>query len=152
MMTDDCSDSGNWWLVAARASGQGIAVCLSSLLLTMCRPLLTLLRRLGVHSFLPLDLHVTYHQTCGLVLAILSVIHTVCHLGNLEMNLIPDSDTNPGNHSLTQWLLTSHISTLGAVPGQTEITNINSPTDSPVFQATAIRLECGWCWCSVGRS
>ena len=114
----NCPDSGNWWLVTARGSGQGIAVCLSSLLLTMCRPLITLLRRVGVHSFLPLDLHVTYHQSCGVLLAILSVLHTICHLGNLEMNLIPDSVTNPANYTTTQWLLSSHTSTLGTIPGQ----------------------------------
>ena len=117
MLIDDSPDSGNWWLVAARASGQGIAVCLSSLLLTMSRPLITLLRRLGVHSFLPLDLHVTYHQSCGVLLAILSLLHTICHLGNLEMNLIPDSVTNPANYSTTKWLLSSHSTTLGTIPG-----------------------------------
>ena len=116
-MIDVSPDSGNWWLVTARASGQGIAVCLSSLLLTMCRPLITLLRRVGVHSLLPLDLHVTYHQSCGVLLAILSLLHTICHLGNLEMNLIPDSTKNPANYSTTQWLLSSHSSTLGTLPG-----------------------------------
>ena len=119
MMIADSSDRGNWWLVLARASGQGICVCLSSLLLTMCRPLITLLRRLGVHRYLPLDLHVSYHKTCGLLLALLSLLHTACHLVNLEIHLIPDTANNPTNYTITQWLLLSSGTTsLGTIPGQ----------------------------------
>ena len=94
-------------------------MCLFFLLLTMCRPLITLLRRVGVHSFLPLDLHVTYHQSCGVLLAILSVLHTICHLGNLEMNLIPDTANNPANYTTIQWLMSSDTTTLGTIRGQT---------------------------------
>ena len=84
----------------------------------MCRPLITLLRRVGVHSFLPLDLHVSYHQSCGVLLAILSVLHTICHLGNLEMNLIPDTANNPANYTTIQWLLSSDKTSLGTIRGQ----------------------------------
>ena len=124
MLTADCSERGsNWWLVTARASGQGLTVCLSSLLLTMCRPLLTLLRRLGVHRFLPLDLHVSYHKTCGVLLALLGLLHTVCHLVNLEVHLVPDPLNNPANYSLTQWLLSSDTTNWGTIPGQQQPRN-----------------------------
>ena len=86
----------------------------------MARPLITLLRRLGAHRFLPLDLHVSYHQSCGVLLVIFSVLHTICHLVNLEINLIPDSVSNPANYTITQWLLSSDTTTLGTVPGETE--------------------------------
>ena len=56
-----------------------------------------LFRRLGIHRYIPLDLHVTYHKTCGLLLALLSSVHTIVHLLNLELNIVQDADTNPRN-------------------------------------------------------
>ena len=59
----------------------------------------------------------TYHKACGLLLALLSSVHTAVHLLNLELNIVRAADTNPGNLSYTQWLLTTAPGQLGTLPG-----------------------------------
>ena len=81
-----------------RASGQGIHLAIMLLLIAMCRsyhllslsieflsatimiiiievillrPLITALRRIGLHRILPLDLHVEYHKTAAIIVIIL---------------------------------------------------------------------------------
>ena len=76
-----------------------------------------LFRRLGIHRYIPLDLHVTYHKACGLLLALLSSVHTAVHLLNLELNIVGAADTNPGNLTYSQWLLTPAPGQLGTLPG-----------------------------------
>ena len=83
----------------------------------MCRQLITLLRRAGLHSVLPLDQHVTYHKTCGLLLAVLASVHTVCHLLNLQANLVTDTVKNSANYSYTEWLFSTRPAILGTIPG-----------------------------------
>ena len=80
-------------------------------------PLQLLFRRLGIHRYLPLDLHVTYPKVCGLLLALFSSVHTAVHLLNLELNIVRAADTNPGNLSYTQWLLTTAPGQLGTLSG-----------------------------------
>ena len=74
-------------------------------------------RRLGIHRYIPLDQHVTYHKACGLLLALFSSVHTIVHLINLELNIVRAADTNPGNRTYTQWLLTTAPGQLGTLPG-----------------------------------
>ena len=105
-------------VITARASGQGINVCLFSLVLLMCRQLVTLLRRLGLHSVIPLDQHVTYHKTCGVLLTLLAIVHTGCHLVNLKTNVVTDTVKNSARYSYSQWLLSILPATFGTIPGQ----------------------------------
>ena len=59
----------------------------------------------------------TYHKACGLLLALFSSVHTIVHLINLELNIVRAADTNPGNLTYTQWLLTTAPGQLGTLPG-----------------------------------
>ena len=59
----------------------------------------------------------TYHKACGLLLALFSSVHTIVHLLNMELNIVRAADTNPGNLTYTQWLLTTAPGQLGTLPG-----------------------------------
>lgn len=50
----------------------------------MLRHCITLLRQIGCASFLPLDQHVYLHKVCGVVVAVLSAIHTMMHCVNFR--------------------------------------------------------------------
>ena len=91
---------------------------------------MTLLRRCGLHSLLPLDHHVSYHKAGGLTLAVLSAVHTAAHIHNLvtnlltEPNLFVEKNSLPHNPavdlsslSLASWLFTPQSQLFGFIPG-----------------------------------
>ena len=74
-------------------------------------------RRFGVHKFIPLDLHVSYHKGCAVILSLLSLVHTIVHLINLDLNVITSPVLNINNYTYTQWLTTTSPKKLGTFPG-----------------------------------
>ena len=128
------SGARNYLLIVARACGQGINLCFFFLILLMCRPLITFLRflavlifnevylrvlfrRFGVHKFIPLDHHVSYHKGCAVILSLLSLVHTIVHLINLDLNVITSPVLNINNYTYTQWLTTTSPKKLGTFQG-----------------------------------
>ena len=87
-------------VILARSTGQGTSLALASALLLVCRPLITVGRRLGLHRYLPLDRHMAYHQACGVVGAGLGLVHSGCHLAQLARTW------RSSPHSLVSWLFT----------------------------------------------
>ena len=106
------------------------------LILLMCRPLITFLRsqnlkkskikkhdlwnnvfyrKYGLHKYIPLDLHVSFHKTCGVMLAIFSFVHTIVHLVNLDTNMVNNAKINTRNLTYSQWLLSASPGILGRV-------------------------------------
>ena len=71
----------------------------------------------SLHKYIPLDLHVTYHKACGVLLTIFSLVHTIVHLVNLEINIVKNNDVNLKNFTYEEFLLTPSPSFLGTVPG-----------------------------------
>jgi hypothetical protein len=54
----------------------------------MLRHGITLLRQVGCGKILPLDQHVYLHKVCGVVVAVLSALHTLMHIINFrKLNL-----------------------------------------------------------------
>ena len=123
----------NILLIVARACGQGINLCFFFVILLMCRPLITFLRyvspsdnlitynlalrRFGVHKYIPLDQHVSYHKGCAMILSLLSLVHTVVHLINLDLNVVTSPDLNTSNFTYSEWLTTTVTQKLGTFPG-----------------------------------
>jgi hypothetical protein len=54
------------------------------ILVLMLRHGITLLRQVGGGFFLPLDQHVYLHKVCGVVVVILSALHTLMHIINFR--------------------------------------------------------------------
>ena len=85
-----------------------------------------------LYRWIPLDLNVYYHKSLGVLLALLSLVHSAIHLGkelntfmleltpgsvNVETNVVPSPTTNTANLSLRQWLLSDQSGLHGTVPG-----------------------------------
>ena len=74
-------------------------------------------RSFGVHKFIPLDLHVSYHKACGVILSIFSLIHTIVHLINLDVNIVQNTSFNQNNFTYAQYLFSTSPKFLGTLPG-----------------------------------
>ncbi|GIZ03251.1 dual oxidase [Caerostris extrusa] len=69
-------------IAATRGSAAALSFCYSLLPLTMCRNLITRLRELPLHQYVPLDSHVQFHKLVALTALFFSVVHTVGHCIN----------------------------------------------------------------------
>ncbi|XP_023209588.1 dual oxidase-like isoform X1 [Centruroides sculpturatus] len=65
-----------------RGSAASLSFCYSLLLLTMCRNLITKLRELPVHQYIPLDSHVQFHKIVALTALVFTLIHVIGHCIN----------------------------------------------------------------------
>ena len=73
----------NYWIIVARACGQGLNFTSTFILIFMLRHTITKLREMGLASILPLDRHIDFHVVTGRLIVFYSVVHTAAHLGNL---------------------------------------------------------------------
>ncbi|CAL1286457.1 unnamed protein product [Larinioides sclopetarius] len=69
-------------IAVTRGSAAALSFCYSLLLLTMCRNLITKLRELPLHQYVPLDSYVQFHKVVALTALFFSMIHTVGHCIN----------------------------------------------------------------------
>nr|XP_015923608.1 dual oxidase isoform X2 [Parasteatoda tepidariorum] len=69
-------------IAITRGSAAALSFCYSVLLLTMCRNLLTRLRELPLHQYIPLDSHVQFHKVVAATGLFFTLIHTVGHCIN----------------------------------------------------------------------
>jgi hypothetical protein len=60
------------------------------ILVLMLRHSITKLREFGVNVLLPLDKHIFFHKVTGRLMFIYSIVHTIAHLGNIGLNMVPD--------------------------------------------------------------
>ena len=89
-------------------------------------------RMFRLHHWLPLDLNVYYHKSLGVILVLLSLVHSAIHLGkelntfmlditassvNVDVNVVPSPTTNTANLSFRQFLLSDQSGLHGTVPG-----------------------------------
>ncbi|PVD19736.1 hypothetical protein C0Q70_20227 [Pomacea canaliculata] len=75
--------SGPWTSVMTRGSASVIMFTFASLLLTMCRNIITKLRETFLHRYIPFDSAVTFHKYIAVLALIATVIHIVGHALNL---------------------------------------------------------------------
>lgn len=69
-------------IAVTRGSAASLSFCYSLMLLTMCRNLITKLRELPVHQYVPLDSHVQFHKIVALTALVFTLIHTIGHCIN----------------------------------------------------------------------
>ncbi|XP_023339065.1 NADPH oxidase 5 [Eurytemora carolleeae] len=91
----------NWWVMVSRSTGQGCSILASTMTVLVCKPLITFMRNQGLHRILPLDLHIFYHKWCGMLLAVLSLIHTLSHVANFYINILPDPNIFAANNDMS---------------------------------------------------
>ncbi|XP_076326783.1 dual oxidase-like isoform X2 [Tachypleus tridentatus] len=65
-----------------RAAAASLSFCYSLLLLTMCRNLITKLRELPIHQYIPLDSHVQFHKIVAMTALFFTLVHTIGHCIN----------------------------------------------------------------------
>lgn len=117
----------NIFYILARACGQALNFNCSLILVLMLRHCITLLRQIGCASFLPLDQHVYLHKVCGVVVAVLSAIHTMMHCVNFPLNVADKLKSGcPGKdketHDAIEWLFTTEPCLFGLIPGWANLT------------------------------
>ncbi|UYV75196.1 bli-3 [Cordylochernes scorpioides] len=69
-------------IAITRGSAASLSFCYSVLLLTMCRNLITKLRELPLHQYVPLDSHVQFHKIVAMTSLFFTLVHTVGHCSN----------------------------------------------------------------------
>ena len=59
----------------------------------------------------------SYHKGCGVILSLLSLVHTIVHLINLDLNVVTSPVLNNNNYTYSQSLTTTTTQKLGTFPG-----------------------------------
>ncbi len=72
----------NWFYMTSRASGKCLVAHSVIIFILVLRISLTHMRNLGWNSLLPLDEHIYLHKVVGVLIFVLSWIHTIMHLLN----------------------------------------------------------------------
>ena len=122
-------------LMTARGSGAAIIFFSALLILVMSRDLITSIRMTKLSFYLPVDHHVEYHKIFGILLFLLSAVHTASHLynieknfkeGNYELYLIANNltMTEMKNLSFAEWLLTDQSKVNGLIDGWANPTGV----------------------------
>ena len=101
------------------------------ILVLMLRHSITKLRQLGLAGNLVLDRHIYFHKVTGRLIVVYSVLHTLCHFGNVFHNLVwhPDEfvaanglakthpDTGLQSYTWADWVFTAAPGYFGLVAG-----------------------------------
>ncbi|KAJ6642797.1 NADPH oxidase 5, partial [Pseudolycoriella hygida] len=114
----------NGYVILARACGQCLNFNCAFVLVLMLRQCITFLRTRGFGAFIPLDNHIYMHKLTGVVIAALSLIHTIMHLLNFSLEVVHDQELNRNNYTLTEWMLTAKPSLFGLCGGCANPTGI----------------------------
>ena len=69
-------------IALTRGSAASLSFCYCLLLLTMCRNLITKMKEMSLHQYIPLDAHIQFHKICACTALFFSVLHTMGHLVN----------------------------------------------------------------------
>ncbi|XP_011202251.2 uncharacterized protein LOC105225471 isoform X3 [Bactrocera dorsalis] len=109
--------ASNGFVIVARACGQCLNFNCAWILVLMLRHSLTYLRSQGLSSYLPLDNHIYLHKLTGIVVSILSLLHTIAHLFNFSIIVVNDPKINAGHYTIGEWLLTDRPGLFGLIPG-----------------------------------
>ncbi|XP_028902128.2 uncharacterized protein LOC105221203 isoform X1 [Zeugodacus cucurbitae] len=109
--------ASNGFVIIARACGQCLNFNCAWILVLMLRHSLTYLRSQGLSSYLPLDNHIYLHKLTGIVVSILSLLHTIAHLFNFSIIVVNDPKINAGHYTIGEWLLTDRPGLFGLIPG-----------------------------------
>ncbi|XP_037826147.1 uncharacterized protein LOC119614118 isoform X2 [Lucilia sericata] len=116
--------ASNIFVIFARACGQCLNFNCAWILVLMLRHSLTYLRSRGLSTYLPVDNHIYLHKLTGIVVSVLSLVHTIMHLFNFSLVVVNDPLINKANYTIAEWLLTDRPGLFGLVPGCANPTGI----------------------------
>ncbi|CAK9832938.1 NADPH oxidase 5 [Anthophora retusa] len=116
--------ASNGYVMVARACGQCLNFNCSFILVLMLRQCITFLRTHGFNSVLPLDQHIYLHKITGILIGVLSAVHTLMHLLNFGTIVVNDKTLNHANYTIYEWLLTNRPGLFGLVQGYANPTGI----------------------------
>uniref|UniRef100_A0A1I8PMR9 NADPH oxidase 5 n=1 Tax=Stomoxys calcitrans TaxID=35570 RepID=A0A1I8PMR9_STOCA len=128
--------ASNGFVIVARACGQCLNFNCAWVLVLMLRHTLTYLRSRGLSTYLPVDNHIYLHKLTGIVISVLSLIHTVMHLFNFSIIVVNDPKINAGHYTIGEWLLTDRPGLFGLIPG------CANPTGMALFIILLIMFIC----------
>jgi len=69
-------------IAITRGSAASLSFCYCLLLLTMCRNLITKMKEMSLHQYIPLDSNIQFHKICACTALFFSILHTIGHLVN----------------------------------------------------------------------
>ncbi|XP_050396524.2 NADPH oxidase 5 [Patella vulgata] len=77
--------TSNGFVIVARGCGMALNFNCSFILVCMLRRCITFIRSFKQSQFLPLDQHILLHKVVGMVIGLLSLIHSLAHVGNAAL-------------------------------------------------------------------
>ena len=89
-MTMADGSTPNLFYMFSRAAGKNILALSVIITMLVLRNTITLLRNMGVGRFLPLDNNIYLHKVVGVLIFLLGMVHSLCHLLNFAINIQPD--------------------------------------------------------------
>ena len=89
-MTSLSSSSPNFYYIFSRAAGRNILVLSLVVIILVLRKSITMLRNKGLGNILPLDNNIYLHKVVGVLIFVLSSLHSLCHFINCAVNIQPD--------------------------------------------------------------
>ena len=69
-------------IAISRGSASALSFCYCLLLLSVSKNLITKLKAMSLHQYIPLDSHLQFHKICALTALFFSLVHTVAHMVN----------------------------------------------------------------------
>jgi len=69
-------------IAITRGAANSLTFCYCLLLLTVCKNLITKLKELSFHQYIPLDSHLQFHKICAMTALFFSIVHALGHLVN----------------------------------------------------------------------
>ena len=66
----------------SRGSAASLSFCYCLLLLTVSKNLITKMKELSLHQYIPLDSSLQFHKICACTALFFSILHTIGHLVN----------------------------------------------------------------------
>ena len=69
-------------IAISRGSANALAFCYCLLLLSVSKNLITKLKEMSLHQYIPLDSHLQFHKICAITALFFSIVHTISHMVN----------------------------------------------------------------------
>ena len=69
-------------IAISRGSANALSFCYCLLLLSVSKNLITKLKEMSLHQYIPLDSHLQFHKICAMTALFFSLVHTVAHMVN----------------------------------------------------------------------
>ena len=92
------------WVIIARTHGMCLNFNSVFILVLMLKSSLTWLRSTWIGKYLPIDQHIKYHKAVAVIIFILSILHTIGHLGRyVTMN---EDSQNSTNYEIWEYMFT----------------------------------------------